>query len=334
MKILFLAQRDVSDTSNGNAQRTHRLYERLVREGHDIDVVLWPRFGSWRIVSALFRRLFYPAELSFPQLPASRAPWRGKKYDLVVARYLNTAARARAWEIAPCKVDVDDLPSTASASIWSRKWPPGLRWLPRLVVERWERRILGRLAGAWVSNPADAPYVSRFCPCETFPNKPLPPRPGYDPVSRRRRMLLFVGVLGYPPNAEGVRRFVREVWPRVRSAHPDWEFIVAGAGKPPVRAPGVRFAGFVEDLDSLYEESAAVVAPVFSGAGTSLKVLEALDRGRDVFATPCAARGIAPERFAGRLRVSRDAGSMASAICDWISSGASGLANSATPGNG
>lgn len=59
--------------------------------------------------------------------------------------------------------------------------------------------------------------------------------------------------------------------------------------------PGVEIFGFVEDLDSLYEESLAVVAPVFSGSGTCIKVQETGLRGRTVFAAPFAARGMAAD---------------------------------------
>ena len=53
----------------------------------------------------------------------------------------------------------------------------------------------------------------------------------------------------------------------------------------------VRILGRVEDLTDLYREAAALVAPIFSGAGMKVKVAESLMHGCPVIGTPFALRG-------------------------------------------
>ncbi len=319
MRILYLVQSAPEWTGSGTAQRTHRLWRKLQEMG-DVTVVQWGELRDRSIFAAIFRRLFRPAEWPW-RLGRRTRPWDGA-FDLVVTRYLNTAVRARAWEIAPCKVDVDDLPSVASRSVWSRSWPLGMRWLPRLVVRMWERYALRRLVGAWVANPEDCAEVARFCPCDVFANEALPPKDGYRATGRQKKMLLSVGVLDYPPNAEGIEWFIRKVWPQVRSRFPDFTYVVAGRGQigngKLADEPGVKFTGYVDDIDAVYEESLAVVAPILSGAGTSVKVREAMSRKRTVFATPFAARGLSENDKGGRVVVCESADEMARKICDLL----------------
>ena len=324
MKILYLVQSAPELTGSGMEQRTYRLWRELQKMG-EVKVVHWSELHDRSIFAAIFRQLFRPAEWPW-RFGRRMRPWGADAFDLVVTRYLNTAVRARAWEIAPCKVDVDDLPSMASRTVWSRRWPVGMRWIPRLVVRIWERYALRRLVGAWVSNPTDRAAVARFCSCEVFANEALPPKADYHATGRQKKMLLTVGRLDYPPNAEGVEWFIHKVWPQIRHRVPDFTYVIVGQGQIGngvlAVTPGVKFVGFVQDVDAFYEEAQAVVVPILSGAGTSIKVLEALSRTRTVFATPFATRGLmVADKVAdkgSRLVVCASADEMARKLCDWL----------------
>jgi hypothetical protein len=54
----------------------------------------------------------------------------------------------------------------------------------------------------------------------------------------------------------------------------------------------VDFRGFVEDLDSSYDEAAVCVVPVLSGAGVKFKTIEALVRGVPVVGTTLGFEGV------------------------------------------
>ncbi|MFJ4166437.1 glycosyltransferase [Microbacterium sp. NPDC089698] len=108
---------------------------------------------------------------------------------------------------------------------------------------------------------------------------------------------LFVGPMHRGENREALQWFTDQVWPRVRARVPDAELRVAGRATDAQRAeygatPGVRMLGFVDDLDTLYASAAAVVAPLWVGAGVKFKVVEALVRGVPVVGTAVAFEGI------------------------------------------
>jgi glycosyltransferase involved in cell wall biosynthesis len=90
------------------------------------------------------------------------------------------------------------------------------------------------------------------------------------------------------------------VWPAVHAKFSQMRYKIIGKGVPSAlekkwnSIPGVEVLGYVSDseLDRLYEESLVVVAPILSGAGTCIKVLEAGLRQRFVYATSFARRGL------------------------------------------
>jgi glycosyltransferase involved in cell wall biosynthesis len=72
--------------------------------------------------------------------------------------------------------------------------------------------------------------------------------------------------------------------------HPPAAVRAAAAALP---AGAVEVHGFVRDLDPLYEQAWLFVAPVFSGGGIKIKILEAMARGIPVLSTPFGLEGIA-----------------------------------------
>src|SRR5262245_1307940 len=108
--------------------------------------------------------------------------------------------------------------------------------------------------------------------------------------------MLFVGNYRHPPNREAVHFFVSEVFPRVRHEVPDAEFWIAGSNTPLLdhracEADGVRVAGYVPDIRRCYRDAALFVAPIRSGTGMRVKLLEAFSMGMAVVGTPLAAHG-------------------------------------------
>jgi glycosyltransferase involved in cell wall biosynthesis len=80
-------------------------------------------------------------------------------------------------------------------------------------------------------------------------------------------------------------------------------------------SPAVRVRGFVEDLGPLYAQADAVVAPLRTGAGTRIKLLEAFAHNVPVVATRAAAEGLAV--LDGRhLLLRRDPSGLAAAVAD------------------
>jgi len=110
--------------------------------------------------------------------------------------------------------------------------------------------------------------------------------------------LLFLGSLGWPPNAEGLRRFLRSGFPALRSRRPDVRLILAGAGAPTwlerlaSKTAGVEYAGAVTDPEPLYRGARAFVDVGVGGSGTRVKVLNAMARGLPVVSLQWGVEGL------------------------------------------
>jgi glycosyltransferase involved in cell wall biosynthesis len=126
------------------------------------------------------------------------------------------------------------------------------------------------------------------------------PRPSDPPADGRT--VLFFGLLSTLPNLDGIRWFVREIWPRVLRARGDARLKIMGKSAPPaVRAlagPDVEVAGFADDLRPHLAAAAVVVVPLRLGGGTRLKIIEGMAMGKGIVSTTLGAEGIeaTPER--------------------------------------
>lgn len=110
------------------------------------------------------------------------------------------------------------------------------------------------------------------------------PAPAFD--------LLFVGS-DHLPNAEGAGRFYHDIFqPYLRPKGLKWAIAGSVCDRLSIKDSAVAMLGRVNDLDALYRNSKVVIVPLFSGAGISLKTLEALGHGKPVVATPFGARGV------------------------------------------
>lgn len=116
----------------------------------------------------------------------------------------------------------------------------------------------------------------------------------FDGPRERLPKLVAFGSWWYPSNRRGLRWFLDDVWPQVRSAVPEVALLVAGSGTPPVEPsdePGITFLGRVPSLPRLFSDASAVIVPVLDAPGTPLKFAEALASGTATVATPEAAEG-------------------------------------------
>lgn len=173
----------------------------------------------------------------------------------------------------------------------------------------WERYVDRAYAGADLVQALHASDAARLGARLGRPVGVRPPlvvipdavvRPGAAPPR-----MLFLGDYSHHPNPEAAHFLVREVLPRVRATLPAAELWLAGARAPAAiealgALAGVRFLGFVPDLPGLLADVRTLVAPVFSGGGSRIKVLTALAHGLPVVANELALRGIDAPPVAAR----------------------------------
>ena len=113
----------------------------------------------------------------------------------------------------------------------------------------------------------------------------------------RTQGFYFLGSMLYRPNQEAVRWLADEVWPRVIALEPGAQLTVAGSNFPDALRQHLeqRHIAVAADIPNVRTFSApfrAMLAPLFSGSGMRIKVLEAMSFGKPVIATPLGAGGI------------------------------------------
>lgn len=115
---------------------------------------------------------------------------------------------------------------------------------------------------------------------------------GYEPGETIH--FLFLGRLDWPPNRDGLKWLLDNVWNHVDKARVHLN--IAGSGdkswlKSYQGTEGVTFHGFVDDVDDLYRICQATLVPIFYGSGTRIKVVETYTKGRAMISTAMGAQG-------------------------------------------
>ncbi len=185
-------------------------------------------------------------------------------------------------------------------------------------VQRYEQKALNLSDRIVVCSPTDAAMLcTRFrVPQEKIwivPNGVSLPQPAVDgelPLPRelhQRDLILFVGKTSYPPNRDAIAIIQKELAPRIVKKHPNALIVIAGGPATAAfdtAAAGYVFTGFVPSLDPLFRAARVCIAPLVSGSGTRLKILEYAAHGKAIVATSVAAEGI--ELADGRAVVIED----------------------------
>lgn len=116
--------------------------------------------------------------------------------------------------------------------------------------------------------------------------------------NQTKNSILYVGTLSWQANIDGLIWFLKSIWPKFKIDNPCVVLNIAGKGAPDVLVdlvnmiPDVNLLGFVEDLDKLYHQSRAFIAPLRFGSGIKVKVVEAMSRGIPVVTTSTGIEGL------------------------------------------
>jgi len=130
------------------------------------------------------------------------------------------------------------------------------------------------------------------------------------------QQMIFTGSFRYEPNYQAMSWFVDQVFPAVLSTFPDVQLIITGdpAGKDFSVIPNVTQTGMVDDIRPWVARSWLSLAPIHSGGGTRLKILEAMGLKSAVVSTSKGAEGL--DLQAGEhLLVGDNPQEFASAVC-------------------
>jgi len=170
-------------------------------------------------------------------------------------------------------------------------------------ISNFMREILQKVDVAISISPEEASFRQRTTPssCSIWVVPNGVDTEYYSPSGRelgkRRNRILFCGSMDVTMNIDAVSRFAYGMFPRVRKRVSNAEFWVVGRNPSRnvlrlARRDGVFVTGSVDDVRPYYDEARVFVAPFRYGAGSKLKLLEALSMSLPIVSTSVGSVGI------------------------------------------
>jgi sugar transferase (PEP-CTERM/EpsH1 system associated) len=233
---------------------------------------------------------------------------RESSFDLVHCEWTPYAANLESLGQLPSVADAHNI----ETQIWKRNWEVESQPLRKAFIrrqwqkmQRFEQAALPRFSrviavsepdramlAQWVK-PEKIDVIDNGVDTDYFRPSGSPPKPF---------SMVFTGSLDWRPNVDAMLYFLEEIWPLVRTSHPQATMTIVG--RNPMAAlkdkaagmAGVALTGTVDDVRPYIEEAMAYVVPLRVGGGSRLKILEALAMKKAVVSTTVGAEGLALNR--------------------------------------
>jgi glycosyltransferase involved in cell wall biosynthesis len=162
-----------------------------------------------------------------------------------------------------------------------------------------ERKVARQSDAVVVFTPADGEVVARLAPdanVRCIPFGTTVPERTLNPIGCSPPRLLFVGNFIHRPNVDTALRLATSIFPKLRQRFPQVVLQLVGDQPPPevlrLAASDVVVTGRVDSVTPYLDQAAIVLAPILTGGGMRVKVLEALASGKAIIASRLAAEGL------------------------------------------
>lgn len=318
MKVLFICNRSPFNPDMGNAQRTAIVLQGFINCGCKVDIayigvvkydvpknlpqnvriVLWNDGYEWKKsrASELKRRLLINATFkSYDLRNIIKNIVVKNDYDYIFCRYIESASLSGIFNLnKKIILDIDDLPANSFKLYFK-----GVSRLKRLYycfklisLRRYTSRCVKSAYVSFLPNKEEAEkYKVSFLPNISYIHK--------DELEfiHNCKSILFVGYMAWPANYNGIDSFVSHCWNKVLANVPDAKLLIAGKGLPDELKTkwesyqNIEYLGYVESLYDFYSMGNVVVCPIYSGAGTNIKVIEAMAMGKACVISSHSTRG-------------------------------------------
>jgi glycosyltransferase involved in cell wall biosynthesis len=173
--------------------------------------------------------------------------------------------------------------------------------LEALKMKRLESNIFRHVHMGIAVSHTDKQQLKRLCPEAKFEviengvdtDKFVPV-----PDETEDNMLLWVGGFGHYPNEEAVHYLLDKIYPLIKEKINDIKINLVGNNvtnslkKFLKEDSSINFTGFVDDPIPYLGKAMVFVAPMLSGSGTCLKILEAMAMGKAIVTTSIGCEGI------------------------------------------
>ncbi|MBU2579802.1 glycosyltransferase family 4 protein [Candidatus Parcubacteria bacterium] len=110
----------------------------------------------------------------------------------------------------------------------------------------------------------------------------------------KEKTIIFLGNLFFEPNLEAVKIIYKYIYPKLKKYN--FRFLIVGDCPKKVKAryqsANFKFTGTVKNLNQIFRKSTFGLAPILSGTGLRIKILNYLAAGIPVIATNVAVSGL------------------------------------------
>lgn len=322
-KVLYIPGFNPFSTNGGGNQRCHLILKALQRR-YEVDVIVdfedvdsdyipkqWENINIIPITENtnknIIKRYLRSLNLKFnPMTPELLLPTNINKYkqvhDLIqrenykwiITRYLFMVPYHRLYNLNNLIVDIDDIPyeKLKTSLILKHK---RLTLNDRLKI--WKVREVTFKVAQMAKITFLPDNESRHCVPNSFylPNIPLLPK--VELARDITNRIIFVGSMTQDMNYLGIDHFIYNIWPEIIAKNSQLELHIIGKGTPQYyknrwrTVKGIVMRGFVKDLNIEYSRAQCAIAPIYSGAGTNIKVLEAIAHKCPIVVSDFAMRG-------------------------------------------
>ncbi|GIL15435.1 MAG: glycosyl transferase family 1 [Chloroflexota bacterium] len=187
-------------------------------------------------------------------------------------------------------------------------------------LKRVERAILATAAAALFVSETDRAAARQIAPTArtfTVPNAVDLDFFQSDNNPILENSILFTGTLSYMPNIQALEFFTREIFPQIQSAAPAVELHIVGYKPAPtilaMQNARIHVHADVADVRPFIERATVCIAPILSGSGTRIKIIEAWAMRKAVVSTSIGAEGL-EARDGTHLILADDARNFAAAV--------------------
>lgn len=153
-------------------------------------------------------------------------------------------------------------------------------------LKRWESDIAQKVDSIWAISPEDALWFKGFGrPTRILPCTFDPRHGAWNASGSNLSRAYHLGALDWLPNVRGMKWFLEEVVPHLKYAEVD-----VYSRQWPFGAVSNRIS-YRSDLPD-FSEYGVFIAPIRSGSGMRIKLLEAMARGKAIVTTTLGAEGL------------------------------------------
>jgi polysaccharide biosynthesis protein PslH len=224
-----------------------------------------------------------------------------KNYQFIFSRYIQPVSHIPKGFKIVADIDDDFIELFKTRSKQEKSWYKKIRLEQILITNLWEYKKLKSRVDLLIFVKQEMGFQNALI----LPNLPfqLLFQQSIEFVPYTKPSLLFVGKLTYEPNLIGIKWFIQNVYPLLLEKSPNLPLTIISTFDVIDQDLDLLLKKYqsitkkinIENIQTVYHKHAVVIAPIFQGAGSNLKVTEALLMGRPVVTTSFGFKGFEDE---------------------------------------